>query len=87
FAVLIFFALNTLALFKLRREGVGGDNVYQLPLFPWLPGVYLFGILSLLIMRLVYEWQNSLTDLLFIASGLPFYLIWRRQTVAPEQRK
>ncbi|MEE2710244.1 MAG: APC family permease [Gemmatimonadota bacterium] len=87
FAVLIFFALNTLALFKLRREGVGGDNVYQLPLFPWLPGVYLFGILSLLIMRFIYEWQNSLTDLLFVASGLPFYLIWRRQTVAPEQRK
>ena len=87
FAVLIFFALNTLALFKLRREGVGGDDVYQLPLFPWLPGVYLVGILSLLIMRLIYEWQNSLTDLMFVASGLPFYLIWRRQRVAPEQHK
>ncbi len=79
FAILIFYSLTTLALFKLRKNKVGGEGVYRMPLYPFLPCLYLVGILSLLILRGIFEWQKSLTDLAFIATGLPFSLIWLRR--------
>ncbi len=79
FAILIFYTLTTLALFKLRKNDVGGQGVYRMPLYPLLPVVYLAGILALLILRAIFEWEKSLVDLAFIASGLPFSLIWYRK--------
>jgi len=79
FSVLIFYSLTTIALFKLRKNKVGGEGVYHMPLYPFLPGFYLVGILSLIILRGIFEWQKSLVDLAFIATGLPFSLIWLRR--------
>ena len=79
FAVLIFFAANTLALFKFRREAVGNRDGFRMPLFPWLPALFFIGVATLIILRAIYEWQNSLADLAFIATGLPFWLIWRKK--------
>jgi APA family basic amino acid/polyamine antiporter len=79
FALLIFLILNTLALFKLRRNKIGGEDVYRVPLFPILPIIFLVGIIVLLVFRAVSEWENSLVDLAFIASGIPFSFIWCRK--------
>ncbi len=79
FAVLIFYAANAIALFKFRREGIGVEGGYRMPLYPILPAIYLIGIAMLVILRAIFEWQNSLADLAFIASGLPFWLIWRKR--------
>jgi APA family basic amino acid/polyamine antiporter len=79
FAVLIFYALTTLALFKLRKNEVGGQEIYRVPFYPFLPLIYLLGILTLIGFRAVFEWEKSLTDLAFIATGLPFALIWVRR--------
>jgi amino acid transporter len=79
FALLIFLILNTLALFKLRKNKIGGENVYRVPLFPILPIVFLAGIIVLLVFRAISEWENSLVDLAFIASGIPFSFIWCRK--------
>ena len=76
FAVLIFYAFTTVSLFILRKQEVGGDDVYRMPLYPWLPGLYLAGIVALLVIRAIFEWDKSLADLAFIATGLPFALIW-----------
>ncbi len=79
FAVLIFYAFTTVALFILRKQEVGGEDVYRMPLYPWLPGLYLVGIVSLLVIRAIFEWEKSLVDLAFIATGLPFALFWVRK--------
>lgn len=79
FAILIFYALTTIALFKLNREKVGEDGCYRMPLYPVLPAIYLIGIVALIAIRGFYEWQNSLVDLAFIATGVPFALIWCRK--------
>ena len=79
FAILIFYAFTTLALFKLRKNEVGGQHVYRMPLYPLLPGLYLAGVLALLIFRAIFEWEKSLVDLAFIVTGLPFFLIWYRK--------
>lgn len=79
FAILIFYAFTTLALFKLRKIEVGGYDIYRVPFYPFLPGLYLAGILVLLIFRAIFEWEKSLVDIVFIATGLPFSLIWCRR--------
>jgi APA family basic amino acid/polyamine antiporter len=82
FAILIFYTLTTLALFRLRAAGVGEEGAYRMPLYPWLPGLYLCGVVGLLVVRAVYEWQASLVDLAFVATGLPFAWYWVRRARA-----
>lgn len=66
FAILMFYALTTLALFKLRRELVGDDTAFRIPGYPLLPALYLCGILVLLVARAVFEWEESLIDFAMI---------------------
>jgi amino acid transporter len=79
FGVLIFWALNTFALFKLRMKDRGGGDIYRVPLYPFLPAVYLAGILTFLIFRAATDWRRSLEDVAFIATGIPFYFFWARK--------
>lgn len=76
FALLIFYSMSAIALIKLRRKEEGNPDAYHLPLYPFIPALYLTFALAMLILRLIFEWKNSLLDLAFIATGLPFSLIW-----------
>jgi APA family basic amino acid/polyamine antiporter len=79
FAILIFYGLSTLALFKMRRENIGGADIFRVPLYPFLPLVFLFLILCLILLRAYFEWQKSLADLAFIVTGIPFAFYWCRK--------
>ncbi len=79
FAILIFYGLSTLALFKMRRGHIGGPGVFSVPLYPFLPALSLALIAGLLVLRLYFEWQKSLVDLLFIVTGIPFAFYWIRK--------
>jgi APA family basic amino acid/polyamine antiporter len=83
FAVLIFYSLATVALFKLRRNRIGEEHAYRIPLYPVLPAVYLAGLVGLLVFRGYFEWQKSLADLAFMATGLPFSLYWIKKSRRP----
>jgi amino acid transporter len=76
FAILIFYTLTTLALFKLRRNNVGSEGAYKMPFYPLLPTIYLIGIVGLLVLRAIFEWEKSLVDFAFVATGLPISFIW-----------
>ena len=78
FAVLIFYGFTTVALFVLRRRPEPEHDVYRMPGYPWLPALYLAGIVALVVLRGYYEWEKSLVDLAFVATGLPFALFWLR---------
>jgi len=79
FTILIFYGMSTLALFKMRRDDIGGEGVFRVPFYPYLPIFSLLMIAGLLVLRAVFEWQNSATDLIFIVTGLPFALYWCRK--------
>lgn len=79
FALLIFYGLSTLALFKMRRRHMGASDIFHVPFYPYLPVLSLILIVSLLILRAYFEWQKSLWDLLFIVTGIPFALYWLRR--------
>ncbi len=76
FAVLLFYVMTTLAFFKFRMQGTGGEGVYKMPLYPVLPAIYLLGLLTLIVIRGYFEWEKSLVDIGFIATGLPFAWIF-----------
>jgi APA family basic amino acid/polyamine antiporter len=77
FGVLIFWALNAFALFKLRLTDRGNrGDFYRVPAYPLLPAVYLAGILTFLVFRAATDWRRSLEDIAFIAVGVPFYFFW-----------
>lgn len=81
FAILIFYTMTTLALFKFRREKVGEEDgpVFKVPLYPVLPIVYLIGVVGLLVFRAVFEWEKSAVDLAFVLTGLPISYFWLRK--------
>ena len=79
FAILFFYSLTTVALFKLRRQRVGEEGAFRMPGYPVLPAIYLIGIVGLLVLRGVWEWEASLVDLAFVATGLPVSLFWIRR--------
>ena len=79
FAILIFYTLTTLSLFKLRRDDVGSQGAFRMPLYPLLPTIYLIGIVGLLVLRAIFEWEKSLIDFAFVATGLPISFFWLRK--------
>jgi len=79
FAILIFYGLSTLALFKMRRDRIGGTNIFRVPLYPFLPLLSLLLIIGLIILRASFFLQDSLVDLAFIVTGIPFAFYWCRR--------
>ncbi|MGD8537921.1 MAG: amino acid permease [Candidatus Aminicenantes bacterium] len=79
FTILIFYGLSTLSLFKMRKDNIGGTDIFRVPFYPVLPIVFVLVILVLLVLRAMFEWQNSATDLVFIVTGLPFAIYWIRK--------
>jgi APA family basic amino acid/polyamine antiporter len=79
FTILIFYGLSTLSLFKMRKAKIGGPDIFRIPLYPVLPVIFVLVIVALLVLRALFEWQNSATDLTFIVTGLPFAIYWVRR--------
>jgi hypothetical protein len=44
-----------------------------------IPAVFLAGMATLLVLRLIFDLRSSLIDLAFVASGLPFSFFWMRK--------
>ena len=82
FAILIFYGVSVSALFVLRRRQIGEEQSFKMPGYPVLPGLFLLAIVLLVVLRAWYEPVNSLIDLGFLATGLPFafyFLWWKRR--------
>ncbi len=79
FTILIFYGLSTLSLFKMRKDNIGGADIFRVPLYPVLPMIIVLVIVVLLVLRAIIEWQNSATDLVFIVTGIPFAIYWVRK--------
>jgi APA family basic amino acid/polyamine antiporter len=76
FAVLLFYGLSTLTLFKMRNDNIGGSEIFRVPLYPVVPLLSLLMIIVLIALRGYFEWQKSLADLAFIVAGIPFAFYW-----------
>ena len=80
FTILIFYIITTLAFFKFRKKGQGAEG-YRMPFYPALPLAYLIGLITLVILRLIFQFNISVQDLSFVLTGVPIYFLFFKQRV------
>ena len=80
FAAWIFYGLAVVALFRLRRTEPAMPRPYRCWGYPWVPGVFVAGALTLTVSLWLERPGRSTIGLLLIAAGLPFYRHWSRRT-------
>lgn len=74
----IFYIVKAHTLFRLRKEGVGDERCYKIPMYPWLPLVFVVALYALCLGRLILDWQRAWVDVALLLVGVPAYFLWRR---------
>lgn len=82
FAALIFYALTTLALFRLRVTRPEMPRPYKAIGYPVVPGLYMLSAISIAAILLVAKPVYSFSGLALVLLGIPVYFAWRGQTQA-----
>ncbi len=78
FAVLIFYILTILGIFRLRGSRPELPRPIKAIGYPALPALYIFVAASICVCLLIYKPNYSWPGLLLVASGVPVYYFWRR---------
>jgi APA family basic amino acid/polyamine antiporter len=78
FAGWIFYGLAVVALFRLRKTEPDLVRPYRCWGYPWVPGLFVLGALSLTINIWVQRPGRSSIGLLLILAGLPFFRRWQK---------
>ncbi|HEX4963967.1 MAG TPA: amino acid permease [Thermoanaerobaculia bacterium] len=81
FAVLLFYVLTLLGLFRLRRKRPDAERPYRVWGYPLVPLFYVVGASLVVIALLLYRTQTTWPGLVFVLTGIPVYLLWRRGAV------
>ena len=81
-AVLLFYSLTVLGVFRLRRTRPDAPRAYRAPLYPVLPALYVAMCLAtvgvLLVEKPTYTWPG----IGLVALGVPVYFVMRRRASA-----
>jgi basic amino acid/polyamine antiporter, APA family len=77
-AALIFYVLTIAGVFRLRRTRPAAERPYRAFGYPWLPGLYIAGATTILLVLFVYRPSTTWPGLVIVMLGLPVYLAWRR---------
>ena len=86
FVMLIFYGLQTAGLMIFRHRNIGDSSSWSMPGYPVLPILFLLGTVALLAVRMYFNWQQSLIDLAFVVTGLPFAWYFFRSKKAAEKQ-
>ena len=85
-AALIFYVLTIFGLFRLRRTRPDTPRPYRCWGYPWLPGFYIVGGITILVVLFAFRASTTWPGLLIVASGVPVYgLLRRRSEIAKKQ--
>ncbi len=79
FAVLVFYVLTILALFRLRRTQPDAPRPYKAVGYPVLPALYIVMATWICGVLLRYKPQYTWPGLILVLLGLPVYAVWQRQ--------
>jgi APA family basic amino acid/polyamine antiporter len=79
FAVLVFYVLTIVALFRLRRTQPDTPRPYKAFGYPVLPALYIVMATWICGVLLRYKPQYTWPGLILVLLGLPVYAVWQRQ--------
>jgi APA family basic amino acid/polyamine antiporter len=80
FAVLVFYVLTVLGVFKLRFTQPNLERPIKAVGYPVLPALYIIAALAICVSLLIYKPNYSWPGLVIVALGIPVYAIWNRRT-------
>lgn len=79
FAVLVFYVLTIVGLFRLRRTRPDAPRPYRAFGYPVLPALYIIMALWICVVLLRYKPQYTWPGLLLVLLGVPVYWAWTRR--------
>jgi len=82
FSSVILYGMATAAVIVLRFKRPDMPRPYRTVGYPVVPVVFILGVASLVVSRLVNKPEESLKGLVIIAIGLPFYWYWKHKQTA-----
>jgi APA family basic amino acid/polyamine antiporter len=85
FAVLVFYVLTILGLFRLRRTRPEWPRPYRAVGYPVLPALYIVMAVWICVVLLRYKPQYTWPGLLIVLLGVPVYWLWQRRASAIER--
>jgi basic amino acid/polyamine antiporter, APA family len=80
FAALIFYALTTVGLFRLRKLRPDAERPYRALGYPFLPALYIFLATAIAVILLIADKTRAqaLSGLVIVLLGVPVYFLWRQ---------
>ena len=78
FAVLIFYVMTILGLFRLRRIKPDADRPYKTIGYPVLPVLYMILAVTVCIILIIYKPVYTWPGLIIVLLGVPVYFIWKK---------
>ena len=87
FAALIFYALTTVGLFRLRRLRPDAERPYRAIGYPFLPALYIVLATAIAVILLIADKTRAqaLSGLVIVLLGVPVYFLWRKAEHAPSR--
>jgi APA family basic amino acid/polyamine antiporter len=82
FAVLVFYVLTIVGLFRLRRTQPDAPRPYRAIGYPVLPALYIVMAVWICGVLLRYKPQYTWPGLILVLLGVPVYLVWKRRVVS-----
>lgn len=76
FAVLVFYILTIVGIFRLRRTRPDVERPYKAFGYPLVPGLYVVTATFICVMLLIYKPDYTWPGLYIVASGVPVYVVW-----------
>ena len=86
FSVLIFYILTIAGVFVLRRKRPEAERPYRAFGYPVVPIAYIAAAAVILAVLLLYLTSTTWPGLLIVLTGIPVYLLWRKDKIALKER-
>jgi APA family basic amino acid/polyamine antiporter len=82
FAVLIFYVLTIIGLFRLRRTRPDAERPYRAFGYPIVPALYIAAASAITLVLLFYRTRTAWPGLVIVLTGVPVYFLWKRRSAA-----
>ena len=78
FAVLLFYILTILGIFRLRKTRPNAERPYKAIGYPFLPALYVVVANVICVVLLIEKPDYTWPGLIIVATGVPVYFLWKK---------
>jgi APA family basic amino acid/polyamine antiporter len=79
FAVLIFYTLTILGIFRLRKKLPHVERPYKAIGYPFIPFLYVLLAIIIMVILLIYKPEYTWPGLIIVLLGIPVYAFWKKE--------